>query len=61
MFISKAEKEDIHKRLSRLEEKVGRLMLSVDALMMPAPYGRKKDGSPRSKPGRKTVRKGLSK
>ena len=62
MFITKAEKEDIRKKLVSLDKEVEELTKSytyimdcLHKLMMDAPYGRKKDGSPKKKPG---VKKG---
>jgi hypothetical protein len=53
MFISKAEKQDIHSKLELLENAVANLTVILEKLLEPAPYGRCKDGTPRMKPGRK--------
>jgi hypothetical protein len=57
MFISKAEKQDIHSKLELLENAVANLTVILGKLLEPAPYGRCKDGTPRLKPGRKVGRK----
>jgi hypothetical protein len=57
MFISKAEKQDIHSKLELLENAVANLTIIIEKLLEPAPYGRCKDGTPRMKPGRKGVKK----
>ena len=61
MFISKSEKQDIHMKLEMLENALANLTLIIEKLLEPAPYGRCKDGSPRLKPGRKTIRRGEKK
>jgi hypothetical protein len=57
MFISKAEKQDIHSKLEILENAVANLTVIIEKLLEPAPYGRCKDGTPRMKPGRKGAKK----
>ena len=61
MFISKAEKKEIHWKLEMLENSIANLTLIIEKLLEPAPYGRCKDGTPRLKPGRKNVRRGEKK
>ena len=53
MFISKTEKENIHRQLLAVRGEISYMRQCLDRLMLPAPYGRCKDGSPRLKPGRK--------
>jgi hypothetical protein len=55
MFISKTEKEDIRIQLLSLRGEVSYMRQCLDRLMLPAPWGRCKDGTPRKKPG---VKKG---
>ena len=57
MFISKAEKEDIYKKIDELKNSYDYMIECLNRLMLPAPYGRCKDGTPRLKPGRKVGRK----
>ena len=61
MFISKAEKAAIFLEIEKLKGSYDYMRQCLDRLMLPAPYGRTKDGSPRKKPGRKTIRKGEKK
>lgn len=61
MFISKVEKQDIHNKLEMLENSIANIAFIIEKLLEPAPYGRCKDGTPRLKPGRKTIRKGEKK
>lgn len=53
MFITKAEKEDIHKKIAELRNSYDYMIECLNRLMLPAPYGRCKDGTPRKKPGAK--------
>lgn len=55
MFISSAEKKEIFYRIKSLENNIHELVDAINKLK--APYGRCKDGTPRSKPGRKSVTK----
>ena len=48
-------------KLEMLENALANLTLIIEKLLEPAPYGRCKDGSPRLKPGRKTIRRGEKK
>ena len=61
MFISKSEKDAIFSEINRLKGSYDYMRQCLDRLMLPAPYGRCKDGSPRLKPGRKTIRRGENK
>ena len=54
MFISKFEKQQMQNRIAKLEETLAKLMQD-------APWGRKKDATPRAKPGRKTTAQGAQK
>ena len=58
MFISKAEKEHLHKKIRELDARINFLNFHIEKLSETAPYGRRKDGTPRKKPG---VKKGAKK
>lgn len=58
MFISKTEKENIHRQLLAVRGEISYMRQCLDRLMLPAPWGRCKDGAPRKKPG---VKKGAKK
>ena len=54
MFISRFEKQQMLNRIAKLEQ-------TLANLLQEAPWGLKKDGVPRAKPGRKTVNKEANK
>jgi len=54
MFISKTEKQEILDRIRALENNIHELVHAIKTMRAEAPYGTRKDGAPRAKPGMKT-------
>ena len=62
MFISKTEKQEILDRIRALENNIHELVYGIQKMREQAPYGTRKDGAPRAKPGVKTgARKAVKK